>query len=63
MMNNMNMNMNDNESEVESTTSIIKSLTQDGDVIKCCEKLIFNPYNSDNKDITLNEVQSILTRH
>lgn len=54
--------INENESKIDSTTTI-KNLTQDGDVIKCGEKLIFNPYNSDNKEITLNEVQSILTRH
>ncbi len=57
----MNDNMNDNESKIDSTT--IKNLTQDGDVIKCGEKLIFNPYNSDNKEITLNDVQSILSRY
>ena len=63
MLNNMNMNMNDNDNESKIDSTTIKNLTQDGDVIKCGEKLIFNPYNSDNKEITLNDVQSILTRH
>ena len=35
----------------------------DGDVIKCGDKLLFNPYNTENKEITLNEVQSILLAH
>jgi ribonuclease-3 len=35
----------------------------DGDVVKCGEKLIFNPYNPENKEITLSDVQSILTAH
>jgi dsRNA-specific ribonuclease len=58
MMNDENNTINDYE-----RTTMIKNLTQNGDVIKCGEKLIFNPYNSDNKEITLNEVQSILSRH
>jgi dsRNA-specific ribonuclease len=49
-----------NEVEMNDT---LKSLTQDGDVIKCGEKLIFNPFNPENKEITLNEVQSILNKH
>jgi len=32
----------------------------DGDIIKDSETLVFNPYNPNNKEITLNEVQSIL---
>lgn len=35
----------------------------DGDVLKCGEKLIFNPYNPENKEITLSDVQSILKEH
>ena len=41
----------------------IKSIMQDGDVIKSGEDLIFNPYNNINKEITLNEVQSILIEY
>jgi dsRNA-specific ribonuclease len=39
------------------------SSSVDGDVIKCGDKLLFNPYNTENKEITLNEVQSILLAH
>ena len=56
----MNEIITDHEASAAAT---IKNLTQDGDVIKHGEKLLFNPYNPDNKEITLNEVQSILTRH
>jgi dsRNA-specific ribonuclease len=35
----------------------------DGDVVKCGDKLLFNPYNTENKEITLNDVQSILSNH
>lgn len=41
----------------------IKGVIQDGDIIKNEEELIFNPYNIINKEITLNEVQSILTAY
>jgi len=40
-----------------------KTLLHDDDVIKSEEGLIFNPYNSLNVEITLNEVQSILTKY
>ena len=35
----------------------------DDDIIKTEDGLIFNPYNSLNTEITLNDVQSILTRY
>ena len=41
----------------------LKSLLQDGDVTKCGDKLIFNPFNNENIEITLNDVQSILKRY
>jgi dsRNA-specific ribonuclease len=41
----------------------MKSLMQNGDVTKCGDVLIFNPFNPDNKEITLNEVQSILNKY
>jgi ribonuclease-3 len=44
-------------------TNDMKSLQQDGDVTKCGDKLVFNPYNTDNLEITLNDVQSILKRY
>jgi dsRNA-specific ribonuclease len=40
-----------------------KSILQDGDIIQSEEGLIFNPYNSINKEITLSEVQSILRKY
>ena len=44
-------------------SSDMKSIHQDGDVTKCGDKLVFNPYNTDNVEITLNDVQSILKRY
>jgi len=41
----------------------LKTIMQDGDVSNNGEDLIFNPYNSDNREITLNEVQSILNTY
>jgi len=41
----------------------LKSILQDGDVTKCGDSLIFNPFNSENKEITLSDVQSILKRY
>ena len=38
-----------------------KAIAHDDDIIKTDEGLIFNPYNPLNVEITLNEVQSILT--
>ena len=38
-------------------------LSQDGDVMVKGECLVFAPYNPLNKEITLNDVQSILTRY
>ena len=35
----------------------------DDDIIRSEEGLIFNPYNPENREITLSEVQSILTRY
>jgi dsRNA-specific ribonuclease len=40
-----------------------KDILRDDDVIKTDDGLIFNPYNSLNIKITLNEVQSILSRY
>jgi dsRNA-specific ribonuclease len=59
----------DNESDNESVHSansidIKKAITQDGDINPTEEnEMIFNPYNEDNVEITLSEVQSILTRY
>jgi dsRNA-specific ribonuclease len=40
-----------------------KKLIHDDDIIKTDEGYIFNPYNSLNIEITLNDVQSILTKY
>jgi dsRNA-specific ribonuclease len=46
------------------TTEIAnKTMLQDDDLIKCDDGLIFNPYNPLNTEITLSNVQSILTRY
>ena len=38
-------------------------ISHDDDIIKSDEGLVFNPYNSNNVEITLSQVQSILTRY
>ena len=40
-----------------------KKLLQDGDITQGDEELIFNPFNYKNKEITLSEVQSILSTY
>ena len=56
----------DSASEL-STSEVVdleKTIQHDGDIIATeDEELIFNPYNEDNVEITLSEVQSILTRY
>ena len=44
-------------------TELEKQLLTDDDVIRTQEGLVFNPYNNENKEITLNTVQSILQRY
>ena len=46
-----------------SSEEIQKQMIQEGDIIQIDGSLIFNPYNSLNKEITLNEVQSILQEY
>ena len=41
----------------------MKAIAQDGDVASEDGELIFNPFNSENREITLNEVQSILNKY
>ena len=41
----------------------IKSIVQEGDVYKGEDGLIFNPFNAENREITLSEVQSILREY
>ena len=40
-----------------------KNITHDDDIVKGEDGLIFNPYNPLNKEITLSEVQSILSKY
>ena len=40
-----------------------KALLQDGDVSKFDEELVFNPYNSSNKEIMKSDVENILKRY
>lgn len=42
---------------------IDKQLLNDDDIFKTQEGLVFNPYNNENKEITLSTVQSILKRY
>jgi dsRNA-specific ribonuclease len=43
--------------------TVDKSILNDGDIISSSEGLLFNPYNQVNVEITLNDVQSILTKY
>ena len=43
--------------------SSTKKIIQDGDIIQGEDDLIFNPFNEQNKEITLSEVQSILAKY
>jgi len=57
----------DSSEEIESENGDnildIKSIQQDGDISKCGDSLVFNPFNSENSEITLNDVQSILKKY
>ena len=46
-----------------ATSSEIKNVLNDDDIINSEEGLIFNPYNPLNTEITLNDVQSILSKY
>jgi len=46
-----------------TTISEIKNVLNDDDIINSEEGLIFNPYNPLNTEITLNDVQSILSKY
>lgn len=41
----------------------MKAIMQDGDISKCGDGLLFNPFNPENKEITLNDVQCILLKY
>ena len=43
--------------------SDVKNILHDDDIVKGDDGLIFNPYNPLNAEITLNEIQSILTKY
>lgn len=55
--------MTDTEDNLSDSEVSAKTLLQDDDINREGEELIFNPYNNENKEITLNEVQSILTSY
>ena len=40
-----------------------KNILNDMDIIQCDDGYVFNPYNQENREITLNEVQSILSSY
>ena len=40
-----------------------KNILNDMDIIQCEDGYIFNPYNHENREITLSEVQSILSSY
>jgi dsRNA-specific ribonuclease len=46
-----------------SNATLTKTILNDDDIIRSEEGLIFNPYNPLNVEITLNDVQSILTKY
>lgn len=48
---------------MEDKTQQEKHIFHDDDIVKSEDGLIFNPYNPQNMEITLNEVQSILTKY
>ena len=52
-----------NTMDINTKNDDLKSILQDGDVTKCGDSLIFNPFNPENNEITLNDVQSILKRY
>lgn len=49
--------------EEQKHNDIIKTIAQDGDVSKCQETLIFDPFNPNNKEITEKNIMSILKKY
>ena len=47
----------------DTTTDIAKSLQQDGDILKGQDGLIFDPFNSNNHEITQAQVETILQEY
>lgn len=70
-MNNLNLvetlpslpDLNTADKQAAAAASDLKALAQDGDISRCGDQLVFNPFNVDNREITLNEVQSILQKY
>ena len=50
-----------NRSQTQPTQG--KNILNDMDIIQCDDGYIFNPYNQENREITLSEVQSILSSY
>jgi len=63
MNNTIKNNTINSKMENNTNSEDLKSILQDGDVTKYGENLIFNPFNNENTEITLNDVQSILNRY
>ena len=56
-------NDNDNNNNDSSASVTMKNLLKDDDIIRDEDGFTFNPYNPLNMEITLNDVQSILTKY
>ena len=49
--------------DTSATAESIKNISNDGDVANEDGKMVFDPYNPQNKEITLSDVQSILSKY
>ena len=49
--------------DTSTTAESIKNISNDGDVANEDGTMVFDPYNSQNKEITLSDVQSILSKY
>ena len=57
------MSLTEYQPTIENQTMTKDEMIKDGDLYSTENGLVFNPFNSENKDITLNEVQYILKRY
>ena len=51
------------QQEIPSTNMTDSELLKDGDIYNGENGLIFNPFNSENQEITTNDIQNILKRY
>ena len=47
----------------ENTEVNIKSLLQDGDILKDQDQLIFDPFNSNNQEVTQKQIEELLEKY